>query len=118
MAPPVHHRLVGLGDPGRACRRGEDAATAAAREVLEETGWRCGPLVELTRYEPVSGLGDSRYVLYAARVPSTSASRANRRRPSAWNGSRPKLREEIRAGRAPNGLSLTALLWCLSFGVL
>lgn len=98
---------------------GESPPEAAAREVLEESGWRCGPLTLLTGYEPFSGLGDSRYVLFAAEgaeevgAPS-DPSEAER---VEWV-SVPRLREEIRAGRVPNGLSLTALLWCMTFGVL
>ena len=46
----------------------------------------------------------------------TSASRRTPTRPSASNGCRgPRLRDEIRAGRVSDGLSLTALLWCAAF---
>src|SRR5437879_8842989 len=35
---------------------GETPAEAAAREVLEETGWRAGPLRPLVSYQPSNGL--------------------------------------------------------------
>ena len=50
---------------------GEDAATAAARETEEETGWRPGPLTPLLRVEPTAGLSDSVHHVYLA----TSAER-------------------------------------------
>lgn len=98
---------------------GEDAATAAAREVLEETGWRAGPLTHLTGYHPVSGVGDHRFELFAAAGAThvgdpTDHSEAER---VEWVPVG-RLREEITAGRVENGLSLTALLWCLAYGIL
>jgi 8-oxo-dGTP pyrophosphatase MutT (NUDIX family) len=98
---------------------GETAAEAAAREVLEETGWRCGPLVLLNSYAPTSGVCDARFVLFAAEGATyvgepADASESER---IEWVDV-PTLLEEIRGGRVDNGLSLTALLWCFTFGVL
>lgn len=98
---------------------GEDAASAAAREVLEETGWSAGPLTHLCDYSPVSGAGDHRFVLYAAAGATyvgepSDPSEAER---IEWV-SVARLREEIRAGRVDNGLTLTALLWCLVEGII
>lgn len=98
---------------------GEDARTAASREVLEETGWSAGPLVHLCSYAPISGVGDHRFELFAATgatyvgEPSDPAE-AERIEwvPVAT------VREEIRAGRVDNGLTLTALLWCLAEGII
>jgi 8-oxo-dGTP pyrophosphatase MutT (NUDIX family) len=45
---------------------GEDPATAAAREVLEETGWRPGPLGLLCSYSSDHGISDSRFYLFRA----------------------------------------------------
>lgn len=97
---------------------GESAEQAAAREVLEETGWRPGPLTYLTTYAPVSGVGDHRFVLFSASGATRVGAPVD-----AYESDRvewvavPALRDEIRAGRVENGLSLTALLWALTFGI-
>ncbi|QNE78365.1 NUDIX domain-containing protein [Streptomyces finlayi] len=46
---------------------GEDIASAAAREMEEETGWRPGELEPLMTVEPASGLIDARHHLYWSR---------------------------------------------------
>lgn len=46
---------------------GETGAETGAREVLEETGWRPGPLEFLLRYQPANGIVDSEHELYLAR---------------------------------------------------
>ena len=43
---------------------GEDLAEAAAREMVEETGWRPGPLRHLMTVEPAGGLVDARHHIY------------------------------------------------------
>lgn len=43
---------------------GEDLVAAASREMLEETGWRPGPLVPLMTVEPSNGLSDARHHIY------------------------------------------------------
>ncbi|MDJ0343732.1 NUDIX hydrolase [Streptomyces sp. H10-C2] len=43
---------------------GEDTETAAAREMLEETGWRPGRLRHLLTVEPSNGLTDARHFVY------------------------------------------------------
>lgn len=45
---------------------GETVEQAAARELLEETGWRPGPLHHLTTLAPASGLADARHHVYWA----------------------------------------------------
>ncbi|MGX2997557.1 NUDIX hydrolase [Streptomyces sp. JNUCC 64] len=44
----------------------ESPARAAAREVLEETGWRPGPLRPLLYAEPANGVTDSQHHLFRA----------------------------------------------------
>ncbi len=45
---------------------GETPAEAAAREVLEETGWRPGPVKPLIYAEPANGITDSQHHIFRA----------------------------------------------------
>ncbi|MFD8145870.1 NUDIX hydrolase [Streptomyces sp. NPDC059708] len=45
---------------------GETPGEAAAREVLEETGWRPGPIKPLVYAEPAAGITDSQHHLFRA----------------------------------------------------
>jgi 8-oxo-dGTP pyrophosphatase MutT (NUDIX family) len=45
---------------------GETLEAAAARETLEETGWRPGPLHHLMTVEPSNGLSDARHHVFWA----------------------------------------------------
>lgn len=45
---------------------GETIEEAAAREMLEETGWRAGPLHHLMTLEPANGLADALHHVYWA----------------------------------------------------
>ena len=51
VAPPLHHRLLGMGGAGWSHRCRRDARRGGRRrEVLEETGWAPGSLEPLTTY--------------------------------------------------------------------
>ncbi|MBC6463204.1 NUDIX hydrolase [Actinomadura sp. HBU206391] len=64
------HRFIpdtwGWEIPGGRVEPGEDAAQAAAREVLEETGWRPGPLHPLLELRPSPGLTDGLHHIFRA----------------------------------------------------
>ena len=45
---------------------GETVEQGAAREMLEETGWRAGPLHRLITVEPANGLSDALHHVYWA----------------------------------------------------
>jgi 8-oxo-dGTP pyrophosphatase MutT (NUDIX family) len=64
------HRFVtdewGWELPGGIVEADEDGATAAAREVEEETGWRPAPMRHLLTFQPMIGMVDSPHELYAA----------------------------------------------------
>jgi 8-oxo-dGTP pyrophosphatase MutT (NUDIX family) len=117
------HRFItdswGWEIPAGRIEPGEDIEAGARREVLEETGWEPGPLRRLTSYHPSNGLSDQTFHLFAA------ASACEVGPPVDWYESEriewltpEHLMSEIRAGRVGDGLSLTALTWCLSFGEL
>lgn len=97
---------------------GETPIEAAARETLEETGWRPGPLRPLTCYHPHNGSSDATFHLFVADGaehvgPPSDPTEAER---ISWC-SVDDVREALRAGEVRDGLSLTALLWWLLFEV-
>lgn len=98
---------------------GEAPADAAAREVLEETGWRPGPMEPLVVYQPSNGLSDQRFHLFSAAGAvevGEPADPAEAERvewvPAA------SVRGLVHGGAVSDGLSLTALLYAMTFGPL
>jgi 8-oxo-dGTP pyrophosphatase MutT (NUDIX family) len=95
---------------------GESPEAAATREVLEETGWRPGPLRHLVTYNPMNGLADKRFHLFVAEGATlvgepTDVNEAER---VEWVPLG-EVRRLARAGEVRDGLSLTAVLYALSF---
>lgn len=98
---------------------GETPEEAAAREVLEETGWRPTGLRAMIAYQPTNGLSDQRFHLFSATgaehvgdPTDTSESERVEWVPEA------RLRALARTGGIPDGLSLTAVLYAMAFGFL
>ncbi|MCC6225988.1 MAG: NUDIX hydrolase [Microthrixaceae bacterium] len=94
---------------------GESPEEAARRETLEETGWEPGPLTRLSTYHPHNGTSDITFHLFRATGATEVGEpldrfEAERIEWVSWD----VLREEIRAGRVLDGLSLTALLWAMA----
>jgi 8-oxo-dGTP pyrophosphatase MutT (NUDIX family) len=62
------HRFIpdtyGYELPSGVVEPGEDLEAAAAREALEETGWRPGPLKHLLTVEPSAGFSDAVHHAY------------------------------------------------------
>jgi 8-oxo-dGTP pyrophosphatase MutT (NUDIX family) len=95
---------------------GETPEAAAARETLEETGWRPGPLRPLVRFHPTNGLSDHVFHTFVADGAShvgdpTDIGESER---IEWVPV-DELRRIVRAGEMADGLSLTAVLFALAF---
>ncbi len=95
---------------------GESLEAAAAREVLEETGWRPGPLRALRGYHPSNGLSDQRFELYLAQSASYVAEPTDPAESERveWVPAE-QVRAMLRDVAVVDGLSLTALLWWAAF---
>lgn len=103
--------------PAGGVDEGESLPEAAAREVLEETGWRPGPLAEQARWHPSNGLSDQTFTSFTAEgaqhVGDPSDPSESERIEWVPVG---RLRELVRTGHVTDGLSLTALSLWLAFG--
>jgi len=114
------HRFItdswGWEIPAGGVDEGESPADAAAREVLEETGWRSGNLRALGTYHPSNGLNDQTFHLFMADGADyvsdpLDASESER---IEWMPVR-EVRQAVRDGAVRDGLSLTALAMALLF---
>ncbi len=115
------HRFItdtwGWEVPAGRVDEGETFEQCAARETLEETGWRPGPLRHLGTYHPNNGQSDLRFALFVADGATyvgdpTDPGESER---IEWMPVE-RIRGEVEAGRVLDGLSVTALLWSLAFG--
>jgi len=98
---------------------GETPAEAAARETLEETGWRPGALQPLVRYQPHNGLSDQVFHIFladgATRVGApTDPGEAER---VEWVPV-DRVRRLAKTEEILDGLSLTAVLYALAFNAI
>jgi 8-oxo-dGTP pyrophosphatase MutT (NUDIX family) len=114
------HRFItdrwGWEVPAGAIEPGETPAEAAARETLEETGWRPGPLRPLVSYQPAPGAVDHTFHVLAADGAHyvgepEEAFESERIEWVPWAD----VRSLVRSGDVPDGFSLVALLWYLAF---
>lgn len=116
------HRFVndswGWEIPGGRIDEGESPEQTAARETLEETGWRAGPLRLIGAYHPSAVMEQRFHVFCAAGAvhegepeDRTEAERVE------WVPVE-RVRELIRAGEVTDGYSLTGLLWALELGLI
>ena len=116
------HRFItdtwGWEVPAGGVDQGESPAHAAAREVLEETGWQPGPLRRLHGYHPSNGLSDQRFELFAADGASYvgAPSDPGEAERVDWVPVA-EVRALLASGQVLDGLSLTALLWWTAFEV-
>ncbi|MGW6132110.1 NUDIX hydrolase [Cellulomonas sp. NPDC055163] len=109
------HRFItdtwGWEIPAGRLEDGETPAAAAARETLEETGWRPGPLRPLVRYHPTNGSSDQTFHVFVADGATHVGEPAD-----AFESERvawvplDEVRALARDGGIGDGLSLTGLL--------
>jgi 8-oxo-dGTP pyrophosphatase MutT (NUDIX family) len=102
--------------PAGRAEAAETPRQAAEREVLEETGWRPGPMRELATYHPNNGMSDMTFHLFIADSAEhvgapTDPSESER---IEWIPV-PVVRDLVRSGEVRDGLSLTALSMALLF---
>jgi 8-oxo-dGTP pyrophosphatase MutT (NUDIX family) len=98
---------------------GETPRFAAEREVLEETGWRAGPLRPLVRYQPSNGLSDQVFNIFiadgATYVGDPSDPGESER--IEWVPV-DEVRAIVQRGEMPDGLSLTSVCYALATGAI
>jgi 8-oxo-dGTP pyrophosphatase MutT (NUDIX family) len=117
------HRFItdtwGWEIPAGRVEAGESPVEAAAREVLEETGWRPGPLEPLVSYHPSNGLSDQTFHLFLAGEATEVGAPTHPHESDrvAWLPVSDVI-AELQQGGVTDGLSLSALCWCLAFGPL
>lgn len=117
------HRFVtdswGWEAPGGEIDDGETPEEAAARETLEETGWRPGPIRPLFSYFPMNGRVDQRFHVLVADGAEHVGEPADRNEAERveWL-SIERVRDLIGSGEVSDGYSLTALLYALDAGLL
>ena len=113
------HRFIsdvwGWEIPAGRVDEGETLEDAAARETLEETGWRPGPLRHIVGYRPTIGLSDQRFHVFLADGAThvgepTDQSESER---IEWL-SLEDARAALDRGEIVDGFTITGLLWVLA----
>lgn len=105
--------------PAGRVEAGEGLEAAARREAIEETGWAPDQLTQLFDYHYAHGVSDGRFVIFLGRGatevgPPTDTAEAER---IEWLPV-PEVRGLVAEGAMVDGLTLTALLWAFTFGLL
>ena len=103
--------------PAGRAEAGETMEQAARREVLEETGWRPGPLEHLLTFHPASGVADLTFHVFltttAQQVGEPTDAKESER--IEWVPV-DRVRTELAAGRVREGLALAGLSFALALG--
>jgi 8-oxo-dGTP pyrophosphatase MutT (NUDIX family) len=95
---------------------GETPEEAGARETLEETGWRAGPLRSLFKYQPTNGLSDQVFHIFLADGATHEGDPSDPGESDRveWVPI-DRVRRLARTEEILDGLSLTAILYALAF---
>jgi len=117
------HRFIagrwGWEIPGGIIDPGETPAQAAKRECGEESGWIPKEVIALGSYQPIAGSSAQTFHMFlgtgAEPVPGWDGSDETER--VEWF-SVERLREELRAGKFVDGLSVTTCSYALAFGLI
>ena len=92
---------------------GESILEAAAREVVEESGYRTTSHQVAASFEPINGIGDKvHHLVYCRAEGSPGVFDVNEVRAVRWV-SREEVRTMIGGGEVRDGYTLTGLLWWL-----
>jgi 8-oxo-dGTP pyrophosphatase MutT (NUDIX family) len=115
------HRFItdtwGWEIPGGRIEDDESVEDAAAREALEETGWRPGPLRHLITYFPANGVSDLSFAIFLADGATyvgepTDPSESER---ISWVPI-DKLRSALSSRRVNDGMAVAGLCYALAMG--
>ncbi len=107
-------RRTGWEIPAGRIEDGETPATAAARECLEESGWRPGALTPLLAWSPLPGIADSRFHAFLATAAEHVGEPADPYEAErvAWL-TLPEIEAAFDAGEIGDGFAVPALLMLL-----
>ena len=117
------HRFItdtwGWEIPAGRVEAGESPMEAAEREAIEETGWRPCGLSPLVTYQPSNGLSDQKFHLFLSEGAEhlgdpTDTAESER---LEWVSTE-HLSAIVKSGEMLDGLSLTAVLYAMAFGLL
>jgi 8-oxo-dGTP pyrophosphatase MutT (NUDIX family) len=117
------HRFItdswGWEIPAGGMNPGETPEAAAARETLEETGWRPGPLRPLVRFHPTNGISDQTFHTYVAdgAVHEGDPTDVGESERVEWVPV-PEVRRILRDNEMTDGMSLSAVAYAFAFGEL
>jgi 8-oxo-dGTP pyrophosphatase MutT (NUDIX family) len=115
------HRFItdtwGWEVPSGRLEEGEAPADGAAREAVEETGWRPGPLRTLGVHYPLQGLADIAHHVFLARSAVHVGEPQDQQESSrvewlSWDS----VLGLIGGGKVPDGFTQLSLLSALAFG--
>jgi UDP-glucose 4-epimerase len=107
---------VGYEVPAGGLEKTESIEAAAAREVLEETGWRLAEAERLVSCNVSDGVSDQRFHFVLGRPEEYVGPPVDGHEADSLDWVEPgRVRDLIGAGEVPGALSLVALLYAMSF---